>query len=127
MSSAIAFFLATIITLPLLGWYLIYIITVKITKKKSFSVRLAADLSAILFMASVYFIMLEIWKQSFIWVIFSLFFFVAIFFTVIHWKNAEDIHVWKLFKGIWRFNFILFFLAYFLLSAYGLITRIIGS
>ncbi|MFV8827045.1 DUF3397 domain-containing protein [Alkalihalobacterium sp. APHAB7] len=127
MSSAFAWFIATVVTLPIVGWYLVYIITVKITKKKSYSIRLAADISLVFFILAVYFISYEIWKQSFLWIILIVFFAVAICFTIIHWKVAKDVHLVRLFRGIWRFNFILFFLAYILLSTFGFITRIFSS
>lgn len=126
MSSVFAWFVATIVTLPLLGWYLIYIIMVKITKNKSKSIRRASDWSAILFMAAVYFILYELWDRSFLWMIFSVFFLLALLFTWMHWRVSGDIHTRKLLRGIWRLNFMLFLFFYLLLSSYGLITRIIS-
>ncbi|WP_209125472.1 DUF3397 domain-containing protein [Alkalihalobacillus sp. BA299] len=127
MSSAFAWFIATVVTLPIVGWYIVYIITVKITKKKSYSIRLAADISLVFFISAVYFISYEIWNQSFLWVILIAFFVVAICFTIIHWKVANDVHFIRLFRGIWRFNFILFFIVYIMLSTYGLISRLFNS
>ncbi|OLO40787.1 hypothetical protein BTR23_04760 [Alkalihalophilus pseudofirmus] len=126
MSNAFAWFIATVVTLPIIGWYLAYIITVKITKKKSYSVRLAADLSLVLFISAVYFISYEIWDQSFLWIILIAFFLVAICFTVVHWKVANDIHFVRLVRGIWRFNFILFFIIYLVISTYGFVLRLIS-
>lgn len=124
MITAFAWFVATVVTIPIFGWYLIYIITVKLTKRKQQSIRLAVDGSCILFIAAVYFIMYELWQQSFLWIILTLFFLVAIIFTFIHWKITEDIFVSKLLRGIWRTNFIIFFCLYFLLIGYGLISRV---
>ena len=116
MSNVLAIIIATIITVPLIGWYFIYITTVKITKKKSYSIRLASDVSAFIFMAAVYFIMFEIWDKSFLWLILIVFFLIAILFTFIHWKRFGDIQVGRLFRGIWRFNFIIFFFLQFKVS-----------
>lgn len=127
MSNVLAIIIATIITVPLIGWYFIYITTVKITKKKSYSIRLASDVSAFIFMAAVYFIMLEIWDKSFLWLILIVFFLIAILFTLIHWKKFGDIQVGRLFRGIWRFNFIIFFFSYIGLSIYGLVFNILNS
>lgn len=124
MTNVVAALLATIITLPLLGWYLIYIVTVKITKNKPNSIRLASDGSTIFFMAAVYFILYELWGRSFLWVIFALFFFIAFCFTIAHWRVSGDIHTRKLMKGIWRLNFMIFFVSYLILSTYGLISRV---
>ncbi|WP_096199249.1 DUF3397 domain-containing protein [Bacillus sp. FJAT-45350] len=127
MSSALAWFLATIITIPLLGWYLAYISHVKLFRKKPQAVRFASDFSTILFIIAVYFIMLEIWERTFLWLILVIIFSVAIIFTFIHWKHKEDIHVVQLLRGIWRFNFLLFIVVYIVLFTYGIITRIIAS
>ncbi|WP_227935717.1 DUF3397 domain-containing protein [Alkalihalobacillus deserti] len=127
MSNLFAWFVATVVTIPLLGWYLIYITTVKVSKNKSRSIRLASDWTTVLFMVAVYFIMIELWAKSFLWVILAVFFFIALLFTWIHWKLSGDIHVGKLFRGIWRFNFLLFLCIYVLLSGYGLISRILSS
>lgn len=126
MANVVAWVVATIVTLPLVGWYLFYITTVKITKNKSKSIRFASDWTSILFMAAVYFIIYELWGRSFLWVILAIFFFIALLFTWMHWRVSGDIHIGKLFKGIWRFSFILFFFLYLILSSYGLISRIIS-
>jgi hypothetical protein len=127
LSNLFAWFIATVVTIPLLGWYLIYIATVKVSKNKSKSIRLASDWTTILFMVAVYFIMIELWAKSFLWIILAIFFFIALLFTWMHWKLSGDIHVGKLFRGIWRFNFLLFLCIYLLLSGYGLISRILSS
>ncbi|GAE33846.1 DUF3397 domain-containing protein [Halalkalibacter akibai] len=127
MGDIVAWVIATIVTIPLIGWYIIYITTVKISKNKSKSIRLASDWTTVLFMAAVYFIMVELWEKSFFWIILALFFFIAILFTWIHWKLSGDIETSKLFRGIWRFNFLLFFVVYLLLFSYGLLSRIFFS
>ncbi|WNF35561.1 DUF3397 domain-containing protein [Bacillaceae bacterium IKA-2] len=124
MSSAVAWLLATLITLPLLAFYLMYIITVKTIKNKKIAIKRSVDLSTILFIVAVYFIAYEIWSISLFWFVLITIISVAIIFTIIHWKYSNDIHLSKLLKGIWRLNFILFFLVYIILSIYGLLLRI---
>jgi hypothetical protein len=126
VSNAVAWFLATFVTLPILAFYLIYIVCVKTTRNKKRSFKLAVDLSTILFIISVHFIVYEIWEVSLFGFILLLILIIAIIFTIIHWKIAEDIQLSKLLRGIWRFNFLLFFLIYFLLSIYGLFIRVIS-
>lgn len=124
MSDAIAWVVATFVTLPIFAFYLIYLVSVKTTKNKKKSIKLAVDTSAILFVIAVYFISYEIWSQSLLWLIITLIIIVAMLFTIIHWKVSEDIQLDKLLKGFWRFNFLLFFFMYLLLSVYGLVIRI---
>ncbi|WP_332690013.1 DUF3397 domain-containing protein [Halalkalibacter lacteus] len=126
MSEVVAWVIATIVTIPLLGWYIIYIFSAKMSKNKSKSIQRASDWTTVLFMIAVNFIIVELWAKSFLWVILAVFFFVALIFTFIHWRLAGDIHVGKLFKGIWRFNFLLFFMTYLFLSGFGLLLRILS-
>ncbi len=125
MENILAWVVATIVTVPLLAWYLIYIITVKMTKKKKFSFRLAVDLSTIFFILSVHFILIELVGQSFLWVILLLIIGAACAFTVLHWKTKEDVQIHKVIKGAWRFNFLLFSTGYFILLLIGLVHRIV--
>ncbi|WP_257009864.1 DUF3397 domain-containing protein [Evansella halocellulosilytica] len=124
MSNIFIVIIASIVTVPLLGFYLIYIITMKSTKNKVFSIKLAADLTVILFMTSIYFIVLEIWGFSIIWLFILFFLITAVFFTFLHWKTNDDISIHKVLKGVWRFQFFVFFLVYFFLVIYGFISNI---
>ncbi|MGO4887885.1 DUF3397 domain-containing protein [Anaerobacillus sp. MEB173] len=122
--NAISGFVATIITIPLFGWYLVYIVCVKISHNKRYSVKLATDVTTFLFILAVYFIAYEIWQKSFLWLILIIILLVASMFTIIHWKVKNEINTLKLIKGIWRFNFLLFLIGYLLLCSYGLIMKI---
>ncbi|WP_233254285.1 DUF3397 domain-containing protein [Salipaludibacillus keqinensis] len=122
-----AMFVATFVTVPLLGLYLVYIVTVKITKKKQYSLKKAVDSSAILFIISVYFLVLEIWNFEMGWYIALFFLMSAVIFTIYHWKRYEDIQMKRVLKGVWRFQFVIFFFSYGLLVVYGLVFRIFLS
>ncbi len=124
MVEAFAWILATFITLPILFFYLVYFVTVKMNKNKKRAFRLAVDLSTIFFILATNFIIKEIWDVSLFWVIIVVMLMIAIVFTIIHWKLAEDILLSKMLRGIWRFHFLLFFALYIILSLYGLIFKI---
>ncbi|MED3646119.1 DUF3397 domain-containing protein [Halalkalibacterium halodurans] len=124
MTNALVWLVATVITVPFIGWYLVYIVVVKWTKNKRRSVRLASDFSTLLFMLGVYFILKSMWTNMSIWIILAVFFLIAMFFTYMHYKVAEDIYIRKLARGIWRLNFLFFFILYFLLSGVGLVVNI---
>ncbi|GAF63963.1 DUF3397 domain-containing protein [Alkalihalobacillus trypoxylicola] len=122
--TVVSWVFATFVTLPLFAWYLTYITMVKTTKNKRKSVRVASDWSMIWFVLAVYYIGVELWSISFFWYILIILFVIAIIFTWLHWSIAQDIIISKLFKGIWRMNFLIFLLLYLILSGYGLISRI---
>ncbi|WP_273850316.1 DUF3397 domain-containing protein [Guptibacillus spartinae] len=126
MENLLSWIVATAVTAPLLAWYLVYIITVKMTRKKKFSFRLAVDLSTIFFILSVHFILLELVGKSFLWIILLMIIGAAGAFTVLHWKTKDDIQIHKVIKGAWRFNFLLFSTGYVLLLLIGLVHRIIS-
>jgi hypothetical protein len=121
-----AFLAATLVTVPLIGLYIIYFVSVKTTRNKQVSFKIAVDSTVLLFIISVYFLFLEIWRIHTGWMIVLFFLFTALIFTVLHWKNYEDIKLRRLFKGVWRFQFVVFFILYFILVIYGMIFRIIA-
>ncbi|WP_371017469.1 DUF3397 domain-containing protein [Pseudalkalibacillus sp. JSM 102089] len=126
MENLLSWIVATAVTIPLLAWYLVYIITVKTTRKKKFSFRLAVDVSTIFFILSVHFILVELLGQSFLLVILLMIIGAAGAFTVLHWKMKDDVEIHKVIKGAWRFNFLLFSTGYIVLVLIGLVHRILS-
>ncbi|WP_280769091.1 DUF3397 domain-containing protein [Salipaludibacillus daqingensis] len=119
-----AIIIATFVTVPILGLYIIYLLFVKTTKNKQLSFKVAVDSTALLFIISVYYLFLEIWNIQAGW-FFALFVLLsAVFFTFFHWKKHEDIDMRKVLKGVWRFQFVVFSTLYIVLLIYGLIFRI---
>ncbi|MBY0120803.1 DUF3397 domain-containing protein [Bacillus sp. S/N-304-OC-R1] len=124
MVSFFSSIIAAFVTIPLLGYLLVFILCKQITKKHKKSVRIALDVSTLLFIISVHYLILAIWEQSFLWVIFLLLLVLAIIFVLLHWKVKHEINIPLVFKGFWRFNFLLFFTAYIVLTVIGLIQSI---
>lgn len=125
MVNVIAYIIGAIITFPFIGWYLIYFFTKMMTKRRAYSVKIASDISAIFFIIAVNFMLYEIWHRSYLWLIAIVILSIAIIYTILYWKMAHDVHIWKLFRGIWRFNFLLFFFIYIVVAFYGCYVRII--
>jgi hypothetical protein len=127
MATFISGILATVVTVPFIGFGIIYYLTNKITEDKKRAVKFAADGSTILFITSVHFIAYEIWGQSFLWLILIFILITAILMALLQRNVYEDIHIVKLFRGIWRLNFLLFVLFYIVLFTYGLTAKIIST
>ncbi|MEH7882877.1 DUF3397 domain-containing protein [Bacillus sp. JJ1609] len=115
---------ATLITVPMIGYLAVFIISKQITGNHRRSVNLAIDFSTLLLVLSVHFLILTIWEKSFLWLILLVLFGLAAIFVLIHWKYKEEIVLPKVFKGFWRFNFLLFFSAYVILVLFGLFQRL---
>lgn len=94
-----------------------------VTNNTRKSVHMALDSTTILFVISVHFLIVTIWGKSFFWLIILIMILIAMVFVFVHWKVKEEIILRKVMKGFWRFNFILFLIAYLSLTLYGLINR----
>ncbi len=124
MSSFISYIAATFITVPLLSYLVIFIISKQITGNHRRSVNLALDIATVFFILAVHFLIVTIWERSLLWVILLVMLSVAIIFVVVHWKTKQEIVFPKVFKGFWRFNLLLFLSAYIMLVLFGVFTRL---
>lgn len=95
------------------------------TKNKRKSIHKALDYTTILYIISVHFLIITLTGKSLSWLILLFMILIAMVFVVVHWKVKQEIILKKVAKGFWRFNFIIFFLAYITLTLYGLIYRAI--
>lgn len=116
--------IATFVTIPLLGYIIVFVISKLVTKQHRMSVRVAMDVTTLLLVISVHYFIMAIWDLSLLWVILLIMIIIAIVFVITHWKLKHEIQFKKLFKGFWRFNFLLFSFVYIILLVYGLILRV---
>jgi hypothetical protein len=121
LNSFISSIITIFLTVPLLGFFIIYVLTKLITKNTRKSFHKALDYSTILFIVAVHFLLITIWGRSFFGLILLLLLVIAMIFVVIHWKIKGEIIFTKVFKGFWRFNFLIFFLAYISLTVFGIL------
>lgn len=124
MSTVITSIFATLITIPILVYFLIFVISKLFTKNHRQSVQMAVDISTIFFILSVHFLIITIWERSLLWVIFIFALICAIIFVIISWKIKGEIIFASFIKGFWRLSFLVFFVAYFGLTIFGLIQRV---
>ncbi|HET7522386.1 MAG TPA: DUF3397 domain-containing protein [Bacillales bacterium] len=127
MEVVIAHLFALFITVPILGWMAVYAAIYLWTGDKPRAFRRAADATTVLFIISVSVFTYEIWRTSLLWGIVLIFTVSGGLISVLQWKWAGDIQLKKLLKGMWRFNFLLFVAAYFVLLFYGIFERLIAA
>lgn len=125
MNATLSTVLSVLFIMPFLGFFLVLMIAKLITKNARKSLHKAFDYSTVLFIIAVHFLITTIWGKSLFWLILLVMIFIAMSFVLIHWKVKQEIIIKKVLKGYWRFNFIIFSLAYILLTLYGLIHRAI--
>jgi hypothetical protein len=124
LNTVFSAFIATLVTIPLLGYLAVFIISKQITKKHRRSVHIALDVSTFLFILSVHFLIIVIWDQSYLWMILLSLLVTAVIFVIIHWRVKQEISLRVMFKGFWRFNFLLYFTVYVILIIIGLVQRV---
>jgi hypothetical protein len=117
---------AVFVTVPLIGYLVIFILSKQLTKNHRRSVQRAIDFSTFLLIFSVHFLILTIWEKSFLWLILIILLIHAFIIVFLHWKYREEIDFSLVFKGYWRMNFFLFFFAYVVLIFLGLYQRVSG-
>lgn len=111
----------TLLLLPFLGWYILYFIQLKMTKKKRKSIRRTSEFSSLFFAASIYFYAQLLWGMSVLWIIFLVILVIGIVVLILHRKYRLDMEFPKIMKSMMRFSFAVFFAAYILMLLYGLV------
>ncbi|RBW70220.1 DUF3397 domain-containing protein [Bacillus taeanensis] len=124
MGNIIASLIATFVTLPLLGWIVCYALSLKITKDKKKAFKISVDFTTFLLIIACHYLLYEISGKSFLWVIIITLILTGVLFSFLHWKTKEELKFFKIMKGVWRFNFLLFSISYLLLLMLGLTHRI---
>jgi hypothetical protein len=127
MSSILSFLVATLVTIPFIGYIMFFVISKQITKNHRRSVLIALDWSTLLLIASVHYLIVTIWEQSYLWLIFLIMLFIAVVYVLFYYQKKQEIIFLAIFKGYWRLNFLLFSTAYLVLVIYGLIQRVSGQ
>jgi hypothetical protein len=127
LGTVLSFIIGFLVTFPVVGLILIYLIIMKLTKNRRKSIHKALDYSTIFFIFAVHFLIVTIWEKSFFWLIILYMCVLAMVFVIIHWKVKKEIVLRIVFKGFWRFTFLIFFLAYITLTLYGLIQRVLEN
>jgi Protein of unknown function (DUF3397) len=112
------------VTIPLLGYIIVFVISKLLIKNHRKSVKIAIDVTTLLFVLADHYFIMAIWGKSLFWLILLIMIIIAIAFVFAHWKINHEIQFIKVFKGFWRFNFLFFGIIYILLLIYGLILRI---
>ncbi|MFJ7468913.1 DUF3397 domain-containing protein [Peribacillus frigoritolerans] len=115
---------AIFITLPFVGYILFFIGAKQFTGNHRRSVQFAMDMSTLLFVLSVHYLIITIWDMQILWVIMLIMIINGFVVVLVHYKVKEEIIFHKVLKGFWRVNFAFFFAAYLLLFSIGIITSI---
>ncbi|RLQ95840.1 DUF3397 domain-containing protein [Falsibacillus albus] len=118
---------AAFVTIPFLGYLIVFIVVKQITKNHKQAVRSAIDMTTLLLFISVHFMISAIWEHSYLWLLIIFALSLGVVFVFIYWKMKGEVVISKVLRGYWRLNFIVFFLAYVLLLIYGITFRVVEA
>ena len=120
MASFFSGIIATLVTLPLLVYLIIFIGVKQVTGNHRMSVRAGIDVTAFFCMFSVHFLVLSIWGISLLWLILLIAIIVAMAVVIVHHRMKGDIKIKGVWKGFCRLNGLIFIPVHCLLVVYGL-------
>lgn len=122
MASLLSTIISVFILLPALLFIVVLSILLLLRKRRQTAFQLAADISTIFFILSVYFLAIIIWDRLLFFPIIVFMILCFMLFSWIYWKEKSRFDFIKIFRGFWRLMFLIFFLLYVCLMVYGIIT-----
>ena len=125
MGTVVSWFVATIITLPIIGYLIVFICTKQLTKNHRKAVHFAMNCVTLLVILSVHFIIQTIWEVSLLWGIMMLMLLLAMVVVIVHHKQKGEIHIPRVLKSIWRLNGLIFIIIYCILVITGITINVI--
>ncbi|WP_280616488.1 DUF3397 domain-containing protein [Heyndrickxia oleronia] len=120
-------FISIFIMLPFLGYFLSFILVKQLTRNHRRAVSIAIDITTLILIISVHFLIKGIWGQSLLWLIILIILMIGLVFVVFYRSVRDEIEYSRVFKGFWRLNFLFFTTIYIILFVYGMTSRILDS
>jgi len=119
--------IATLITVPYIVYFLVNKSIYKLTKKKSKAIKAGTDSTTFFLFLAIERMTIEIWGQSYYWILLLLFLGGCILFTYVIWKKDLELSISKILRLNWRLQFLILSIGYFSLITYGVISRIFDA
>jgi Ca2+/Na+ antiporter len=125
LASVVGAIIATLITVPYIVFFLVNKSMLKLTKKRRKAFKAGVDCTTFFLFFAIERMTVEIWGQSYYWILLLLFLSGCLLFTYVIWKNELDLSIRKILRLNWRLQFLVLSIGYFSLMTYGVISRIL--
>lgn len=125
MISVLGAIIATLITVPYIVFFLVNKSIYTLTKKKRKAFKAGTDSTTLFLFLAIERMTVEIWGQSYYWILLLLFLSGCLLFTYVIWKNELDLSIGKILRLNWRLQFLVLSIGYFSLMTYGIVSRIL--
>jgi asparagine N-glycosylation enzyme membrane subunit Stt3 len=127
LSNVIGAVLATFITVPYIVFFIVHMSMYRKTRKKRKALKISTDVTTFFLFLAIERMTVEIWGNSYYWVLILLFIAGCLIFTLFIWKNDLDLSIGKIIRMNWRLQFLLLSIGYFSLLTFGIIDRILSA
>ena len=120
MEFVLSAFIATLVTLPVVGYLIVFVVTKQWTKNHRKAVQYGINSSVLLLIVSVHFLIQLIFNMSLLWLVISVALLLSIAVVLVHLRFKEEIQYAKLLRGMIRLNAFVFTLSYLVLVVVGI-------
>lgn len=127
MSAIFSWVVSAAVILPLLSLVIVFFLVRIFVENKKKSILWTVDLSTFIFILSVHFHLLSIFKQSYLLYILLLLIGLLAGVFFLEYKKTKVPSMFKVTKKMWRLTFLLFFIGYIFLAFYGITTGVIRN
>ena len=100
MEFVLSAFIATLVTLPIVGYLIIFVVTKRWTKNHRKAVQYGINSSVLLLIVSVHFLIQSIFNMSLLWLVISVALLLSIAVVLVHLRFKEEIQYAKLLRGM---------------------------
>jgi len=118
-------FIATLVTLPIIGYLIVFILTKQWTRNHRKAVQYGLNSSTILFIISVHLMIQSIFGVSLLWLVISIIILLSVIVVLVHLQLKGEIDYTNLLRGSIRLNALFFILSYFVLVVVGVTKNIL--
>ncbi|NGP44353.1 DUF3397 domain-containing protein [Bacillaceae bacterium SIJ1] len=101
-----------------------FILRKRVGNRKAFF--LTVDLTTILFIFSVHFLLMDLLRISLFWFLVIVICLIIAGFVIRQWRLGERIELWKALRSTWRLSFLIFATGYWLLLFIGVVIHIVA-
>lgn len=124
MNNIIQATISFLIVFPIFMFIVVYIISLKLTKKTSRAFGHAADITTLLLFMSVPVAIKSLFQIQLMGVVLSFAIITSVLLTILEWKSKKEIELIPLLRKIWRFLFLVLSFAYFIVWCVGLVLKV---
>lgn len=125
MNNIIQTIISFMLVFPFVLFIIVYVASIKISRKKTRAFGHAADVTTLLLFFSVPIAIQSVFHIEVMGILMGLALILSVVLTILEWKSQKEIELLPLLRKIWRFLFLLLSVTFFVIWCIGLILKVI--